>query len=45
MVIVSADITPETIAMAAKAGAHTYLKKPLDLKHTLSVVDSLLHIS
>ncbi len=45
VVIVSADITPATIALAAQAGAHTYLNKPLDLKHTLSVVDSLLHIS
>lgn len=44
VVIVSADVSPDTIARADRAGARHYLRKPLDLKMTLDMLDTLLQL-
>ena len=44
VVIVSADVSADTKVRAERAGALGYLHKPLDLKLTLEMLDSLLHI-
>ncbi|MGH6647642.1 hybrid sensor histidine kinase/response regulator [Aquabacterium sp.] len=44
VVIVSADVSPHTIARAERAGARNYLRKPLDLAVTLDMLDSLLQL-
>lgn len=44
VVIVSADVSDDTKARAERAGALGYLQKPLDVKLTLEMLDSLLHI-
>jgi|GEM_PF-1186969 len=44
VVIVSADVSADTKVRAERAGALSYLHKPLDLKLTLEMLDSLLHI-
>ncbi|MDI1258682.1 ATP-binding protein [Aquabacterium sp.] len=44
VVIVSADVSADTKARAERAGAVSYLQKPLDLKLTLEMLDSLLHM-
>jgi two-component system sensor histidine kinase/response regulator len=44
VIIVSADVTAETIARADRAGARTYLSKPLDLAYALDMIDSLLQV-
>jgi len=44
VVIVSADVSPDTIARAERAGAQHYLRKPLDLKLTLDMLDTLLQL-
>jgi signal transduction histidine kinase/ActR/RegA family two-component response regulator len=42
VVIVSADVSPDTIARAERAGAANYLQKPLDLSRVLALLDALL---
>jgi PAS domain S-box-containing protein len=42
VVVVSADVTPATMAQARAAGALAYLQKPLDLPTVLEVVDAIL---
>jgi CheY-like chemotaxis protein len=42
VVVVSADVTPSTMAQARAAGARAYLQKPLDLPLVLEVVDAML---
>ncbi|RZK99236.1 MAG: response regulator, partial [Rubrivivax sp.] len=44
VVIVSADVSPDTIARAERAGARNYLRKPLDLTVTLDMLDTLLQL-
>lgn len=44
VVIVSAEVNPDNSARAERAGALSYLHKPLDLKLTLDMLDSLLNI-
>jgi two-component system sensor histidine kinase/response regulator len=42
VIMVSADVANESIALARKAGAWAYLPKPLDVRHTLDMIDMVL---
>ena len=42
VVVVSADATPGQIERLLALGAHSYLTKPLDIKHFIQLVEELL---